>query len=152
MSYKIELYKRPDGVVVDQVVEIAQLLTSRWFTPEVPGTIRKDLAFYDLMCLEDDGVVVSFIAFTSMDGCINIMLMGTHPDFHSQGFGTLLMHNFSQYVESIGFDTIIALTVPPDTKEAYTATVKFYEKSGFVITRRYNDLWQTGALELTKRL
>jgi ribosomal protein S18 acetylase RimI-like enzyme len=43
-------------------------------------------------------------------------------------------------------------TVPPDTKPAYCATLDFYEKHGFRITRRYEELWESGALELVKEL
>ena len=40
--------------------------------------------------------------------------------------------------------------VPPEVKPAYGATVAFYKKHGFVETRRYPDLWEAGALELSR--
>lgn len=152
MEHNIRLFQRPQGPIAVEVKEIAQSLTGTWFTSDVPDSIQRDLLFQDLMCLEIDGGIASFIQFTSMDGSIHITLMGTRPELHGKGLGTVLMRHFLDHIRSLGYNRVIALTVPPDVKEAYSSTVNFYLKQGFAVTKRYNELWQGGALELTKEL
>jgi hypothetical protein len=50
-----------------------------------------------------------------------------------------------------GFSEIRAMTVPPEKKPAYAGTVSFYLKNGFLITNRYPDLWESGAILLEKK-
>ena len=104
------------------------------------------------MSLRVDERIASFIVFTSWEGSIYITLMGTHPDYRGRGLGSQLIQHFFKHVKQLGFDRIIALTVPPDFKPSYESTEKFYEKNGFVVTRRYNELWGSGAIELVKEL
>ncbi len=73
--------------MADAIVAIAQLLTARWFTDNVPADTRSDLMFHDALCLWQDGELRSFIVFTSIDGSISITLMGTHPDHQGRGYG-----------------------------------------------------------------
>jgi ribosomal protein S18 acetylase RimI-like enzyme len=151
-DYKILLYQRPEKKIITSIVNIATLLTEKWFTPNVPGDIEKDLPFHDALCLFKEGALLSFIVFTSIDGEIQILLMGTHPEHQGKGYGSLLMNHFFHYIKTLGFSRIVALTVPPDTKPAYYSTVEFYEKHGFHLKRRYTELWETGAFELVKDL
>ena len=150
----IELHQRPGGRgrVGEAIVGIARLLTCEWFTPNVPGDIQRDLAFHDVLCLCHDGQLVAFLVFTSLDGALNITLMGTHPAHRGHGYGSILMERFFDHARALGYDRVVAMTVPPDTKPAYAATVRFYQRHGFVIARRYNELWESGALELVRAL
>jgi ribosomal protein S18 acetylase RimI-like enzyme len=143
-----ELYQRPTGVVADEVVDIVRPLTGKWFTHDVLESVGKDLQFQDLLCLRRDGVMVSFIMFTSLDGAIHLSIVGTHPDHQGQGLGSMLMQRLFQHARRIGYQRVVALTVPPEAKEAYGPTVHFYQKHGFEIKARYSDLWQSGAIEL----
>ncbi len=152
MEYKIDIYSRPGKDVVGRIREISELLTVRWFTSNVPADTERDLMFQDVMCLSVNDQIVSFIMFTCLDGTINISIMGTHPDHRGMGLGTAILQHFFKYIESLGFDRIKVFTVPPDVKSAYEETLCFYEKNGFKITRRYAELWEHGALELTKTL
>jgi GNAT superfamily N-acetyltransferase len=152
MAVTIQLRQRPSGDVADEIVRIAALLTEHWFTANVPGDIRRDLAFHDAWCLYEAEQLRSFLVFTSLDGNLNITLMGTHPGCHGHGYGSRLMERFLQYAQELGYDRIVALTVPADVKPAYQATVAFYKKHGFVETKRYHELWENGALELVKSL
>ncbi|MCL6592104.1 MAG: GNAT family N-acetyltransferase [Firmicutes bacterium] len=152
MNYEIQLYQRPDKEIINQIVDIAELLTEKWFTSNVPEDIRKDLLFHDALCLINQRKIVSFLVFTSINGEINISLMGTHPDFRGKGFGSILINHLFQYVKDLGFNRVVAFTVPPDTKPSYDSTVKFYEKNGFKFKKRYNELWESGAIELVKEL
>lgn len=112
-----------------------------------------DLLFHDALCLADqEGEIRSFIVFTSLDGSINNSLMGTHPDHRGRGYGSLLMNHLFKYVKSLGFDWVVAFTVPPETKPSYQSTVKFYQKLGFKIKKLYTELWESGAVELVKEL
>ncbi len=152
METTIELHQRPTGGVAEEVVAIARMLMGEWFTDGVPEETRRDLMFQDLFVLKFDGQVVSFIVFTCWDGSIQITLMGTHPDHRGKGFGSMLMERFFEHVRELGFDRVVALTVPPDAKPSYQLTVRFYESHGFRLTRRYNELWESGAIELVKEL
>jgi ribosomal protein S18 acetylase RimI-like enzyme len=151
MAPTIRLYHRPSGRVVDEIVGIASLLAGEWFTANVPGDTRRDLLFQDAFCLYETGQLRSFLVFTGWDGGLHITLMGTHPGCRRQGYGSRLMERFLQHAQEMGFDRVVALTVPPDVKPAYQATIAFYTKHGFVETRRYRELWEQGAVELVKR-
>jgi ribosomal protein S18 acetylase RimI-like enzyme len=152
MKYQIELYRRPDSTIINQIVTIAFLLTEQWFTPNVPKDIEKDLMFHDALCLIDKGKILSFIVFTSLDGAIYISLMGTHPEFRNTGLGSMLINHLFKYVKSIGFKHIVVFTVPPEIKSSYQSTVKFYKKHGFKVKKIYHELWERGAIELVKEL
>jgi ribosomal protein S18 acetylase RimI-like enzyme len=149
---RIGHYQRPQGAVRDEIVAIAEDLTSQWFTRNVPNDTYHDLGFQDVMTLEESGRIISFIMYTCLDGTIQISLMGTRPDSMREGHGSALMDAFCGHVRSLGFDRIMVYTVPPDTKPAYAPTLRFYENHGFTITRRYNELWESGALQLVKIL
>lgn len=152
MHYEIQLYQRPGKEIIQQIVDIAELLTNKWFTANVPGDTEKDLLFHNVLCLLSQGKMVSFLIFTSLDGSINITLMGTHPDYRGKGYGSILINHFFEYVKNIGFDRVVVFTVPPDTKPAYDSTLNFYIKHGFEIKKRYTELWESGAIELTKKI
>jgi len=108
--------------------------------------------FHDVICLEGDNKVVSYIMFTSLDGIINILYMGTNPDYRGKGYGSMLMEYLFDYGKKLGFTEFEALTVPPESKPSYKATVEFYQRHGFVVEKYYTELWQSGALKLVKRL
>lgn len=152
MEYEINVYKRPESDVIQRIKEITELLTGRWFTNNVPEDTERDLMFQDVVCLSINGVIVSFIMFTCLDGMINISIMGTHPNYRGKGLGTIIISYFFTYVKNLGFEYIKVFTVPPDVKNSYMETVNFYEKNGFKIEKRYNELWENGAIELIKGL
>lgn len=118
----------------------------------MPEDTKKDLIFQDLICLHVDGRIRSFLVFTSWEGTIYITLMGTHPDNRGQGFGSQLIEYLIEHIKTLGFKQIILLTVPPDVKSQYEQTIKFYEKHGFKINKRYTEIWNSGAIEMTKIL
>jgi ribosomal protein S18 acetylase RimI-like enzyme len=151
-EYQIEIHQRPSGVIRAEIVEIAQELTSSWFTPNVPNDTYYDLGFQDVMILKVDGRVAAFIMFTCLDGTIQLSLMGTRLESRAKGFGSILLNKFCEYIQSIGFHQIMVYTAPPDTKPAYSSTLRFYQKHGFRITRRFDELWESGALQLVKDL
>lgn len=156
MSVTIQLHQRPATLggnpVVDQIVGVAEQLTDLWFTPNVPEDARRDLLFHDALCLYEDGQLRSFLMFTSRDGRLEITLMGTDPAVRGRGYGSMLMERLFEDARNLGFTQVVAMTVPPDRKPSYSKTVAFYESHGFVVVRRYNDLWEVGALELVKDL
>ena len=76
-DYQVEIHQRPSGVIRDEIVSIAQELTSDWFTSNVPNDTYYDLGFQDVMILKEAGRIVSFIMYTCLDGTIQISLMGT---------------------------------------------------------------------------
>lgn len=152
MEYNIFIYSRPGKDINKRIKEISELLTERWFTDNVPEDIERDLMFQDVACLCVNGEIVSFIMFTSLDGTININIMGTHPDYRGKGLGTAIMNYFFKYVKSLGFEEIKLFTVPPEVKPSYKETVDFYEKNGFKFKKKYTELWECGAIELIKNL
>jgi len=151
-DYKIEIHQRPSGAIRDEIASIAQELTSSWFTPNVPNDTYYDWGFQDVMILKEAGRIVSFIMFTCLDGTIQLSLMGTRLESRTNGFGSILITRFCEHIKSIGFNRIMVYTVPPDRKPAYSATLDFYQKHGFRITRRFDELWESGAIQLVKDL
>ena len=149
---KIEIHQRPSGQIRDEIVAIADALTSRWFTSNVPEDTYHDLGFQDIMILKQSETIVSFIMFTCLDGDIHISLMGTRPELIGRGYGSKLMNEFIGYVKSLGFKRIVVYTVPPDQKPSYNATLAFYEQHGFTFTKRYDELWESGAIQLIRTL
>lgn len=155
MDYTINLYERPTrfgNPVVQKINQIISSLTGVWFTEDVAEDTLKDLNFQDLLCAESDGQVTSFIVFTSAEGSISISLMGTDPRYQRKGFGSKLLLHFFDHVKEMGFNKIVALTVPPSSKPVYQQTVNFYEKHGFNIEKEYTELWQSGTIRLVKFL
>jgi ribosomal protein S18 acetylase RimI-like enzyme len=151
-AYEIEIHQRPAGAVRDEIVSIAQELTSSWFTSNVPNDTYYDLGFQDVMILKEAGRMVSFIMYTCLDGTIQLSLMGTRVESRAKGFGSILINKFCEHIQNLGFDRIMVYTVPPDRKPAYAATLRFYQKHGFRITRRFEELWDSGAIQLVKDL
>ena len=151
-EYQIEVHQRPLGAIRDEIIEIAQELTSSWFTPNVPNDTYYDLGFQDVMILREGGRIVAFIMFTCLDGTIQLSLMGTRLNSRAKGFGSILLNQFCEYIRGIGFHQIMVYTVPPDKKPAYSSTLRFYQKHGFRIMRRFDELWELGALQLVKDL
>jgi GNAT superfamily N-acetyltransferase len=155
MGFSINIYERPNRLgnpVVEQIEQIIYSLTGVWFTEDVAEESLRDLRFQDLMCVEVEGQVVSFIIFTSSEGSISISLMGTILRHHRKGYGSALLHHLFEHVKQLGFNKIIALTVTPRSKPAYQKTVNFYMKHGFVIEKEYTELWQGGTIRLAKCL
>jgi ribosomal protein S18 acetylase RimI-like enzyme len=146
------VYCRPSGAVREEIVSIAKDLTSRWFTKNVPDDTSRDLGFQDVMILKEAGRILSFIMYTCLDGAIQISLMGTRPESMGKGYGSILMKEFCRHIKALGFNQIIVYTVPPDKKPAYTSTLSFYQKHGFSIIRRYDELWESGAIKLVRDL
>jgi ribosomal protein S18 acetylase RimI-like enzyme len=151
-EYHIELHQRPLGTIRDELVALAQELTSQWFTANVPADTYHDLAFQDVLILKKTDGIVSFIMYTCLDGTIQISLMGTRLESIREGYGSILMEEFCMHVRKLGFNRIMVFTVPPDKKPAYSSTLKFYQKHGFKVIKRFEELWQSGALQLVKDL
>jgi GNAT superfamily N-acetyltransferase len=149
---EIEIHSRPTGHTADEIVSIVEDLTGEWFTPDVALATRPDLLFQDVVCGRQNGRIRAFLMFTSQDGAILISLMGTSPDWHGRGFGSALLGRLETHAWALGFREVVAFTVPPDSKQSYRATLDFYEKHGFAVVKEYTELWQSGALELRKRL
>jgi GNAT superfamily N-acetyltransferase len=151
---KIRLFKRPGGrnKLVRQVLEIVRPLTGSWFTKEVAESLPNDLHFHDLAALFLNGAMQSFITFTGMDGAVLVALMATAYDSRGRGYGTRLYQWSESYVRRIGFNRIRLQTVPADVNPNYRSTISFYEKQGFVFVKRYDGLWEHGAVEYEKKL
>jgi ribosomal protein S18 acetylase RimI-like enzyme len=153
---RINLYQRPgvsDPLIVEQTMSIVEELVGEWFTPDVPDSTRRDLQFQDVLCLEVDGRVTAFIMFVGYEGSISLTLMGTRPGARGQGLGSRLLKHLFEHVAQLGFDRIEVLTVPPEFKPCYEATVKFYQKHGFVIDKEIPGLWEScPALKLVRTL
>ena len=151
-AFRLEAHRRPTGELRGEIVAIAQKLSPKWFTPNVPADTYRDLGFQDAFVLKQEGKVLSFIVYTCIDGSIHITLMGTRPDLMGMGLGSTLLEGFFNHVKGLGFDRIITYTVPPDKKPVYSNTLRFYERHGFTLARRFDELWEAGALQMIKNL
>lgn len=132
-------------------MDIARELTGEWFTPDVSKSLHLDLLFQDMLCYEDEGRILAFLMFTACDGAINISLMGARQGVRGKGYGSRLILRVIEYAAEWRFDRVELLTVPPEHKPQYAATLHFYLKHGFAVERTVLDLWQSGpALKLVR--
>lgn len=156
LQERIKLYQRPeltDPGIAGRIVEIAQELAGEWFTSDVPEGVKMDLMFQDAFCFEVDGLVVSFIMFTSCDGAINLSIAGTRLSERGRGYCSRLMEHLVGHVSGLGFTRMEVFTVSPEQKPCYRETIRFYEKHGFVFEREYRDIWKSGpALKFVRNL
>jgi ribosomal protein S18 acetylase RimI-like enzyme len=132
MDFSINFYERPTrfgNPIVQKINQIITSLTGVWFTEDVAEDTCKDLIFQDLLCAESFGQVTSFLVFTSAEGSISISLMGTDPRYHRKGFGSKLLLHLIEHVKEMGFNKIVALTVPPSSKPAYQRNTPNYGKA-----------------------
>jgi len=142
--------KEPSQDTINQIVAIAQDYTVDYFTENVPDDTSKDLLFQRVAFLKKDEEIIAFVVFTCLDGCPHITLLATKRACSGKGYGKLLMQNFVSHVTELGFHEIEVMTVLPESKPVYFATVKFYESVGFKVVERYPCLWESGAIKLRK--
>jgi ribosomal protein S18 acetylase RimI-like enzyme len=157
IDYTISLHRRPnaappDTAIVSGILDITRSLTGTWFTANVPGDTLNDLKFHDVLCLHRSAELLSFLVFTSWDGMLHITLMGTRPEARGQGFGSRVIEDFFRQARQLGFEKCAVMTVPEDVNPLYQGTIHFYQKHGFMIEKRYRELWEHGAVRLVKRL
>jgi ribosomal protein S18 acetylase RimI-like enzyme len=152
MTVKIEMHSRPTGRIADDIISVVESLTGEWFTADVAPATRRDLLFQDVLCATLDECIRAFVMFTSHDGALQITLMGTHLEYRGRGIGSKLMERLVAHARSLGFDELVTLTVPPASRPAFKSTLDFYIEHGFNVAREYPGLWQSGAIELRKRL
>lgn len=148
MRFSVE--KEPSQNTIDQIVAIAQDYTADYFTKNVPADTMSDLLFQRAAHLKANNEIVAFVVFTCLDGCPHITLLATKRAYAGKGYGKLLMQHFVSYITELGFRSIEVMTVLPETKPVYFATVGFYESVGFAITDTYPFLWESGAIKLKK--
>lgn len=146
----IVLEKHASQCTIDSIYKIVQDYTSDYFTSNLPNDTKNDLMFQQVMLLESNKEIFSFIVFTCWDGSPNITLMATKRDYCGKGYGKTLMHHLISHLSKLGFNRIELLTVPPDSKPIYKKTVAFYESLGFNAERIYSELWESGALKMLK--
>lgn len=146
MTFHVE--KEPSADTIAQIVAIAEDYTADFFTPNVPSDTRSDLGFQRAAYLKEGDSIVSFLVFTCLDGCPHITLFATQRARAGQGHGSALLRHFMRHVESLGFRRIELMTVLPQAKPVYAATVAFYRRNGFAITHVYPDMWEHGAVAM----
>lgn len=146
----LTIEKEPSTDTIRQITAIAEDYTADYFTDNVPADTRNDLLFQRAICLKEENEIVSFIVFTCWDGCPHITLLATKRSCSGKGYATKLMGHFVSHLTSLGFRSIEVMTVMPESKPVYAATVAFYESVGFAITETWPFLWESGAVKLKK--
>lgn len=148
MRFYVE--KEPSQDTIGQIAAIAQDYTADYFTENVPDDVRSDLRFQRAAYLKKGNEIIAFLVFTCLDGCPQITLLATKRVYAGQGYGKLLMRNFVSHITELGFRSIEVMTVLPEAKPVYYATVAFYQSVGFSIVETYPFLWESGAVKLKK--
>ena len=148
MIFHVE--KEPSQDTINQIIAIAQDYTADYFTENLPDDTRNDLLFQRVACLKCSDEIVAFIVFTCLEGCPQITLMATKRTHAGKGYGKLLMQHFASHIADLGFNSIEVMTVLPESKPVYFATVAFYKSVGFIITDAYPFFWESGAIRLKK--
>jgi len=152
--YVLRTIKRPGCKrrVVNEILEIIDSVTTTWFTKEVYEYVPYDLKYQDVIVLIQNQKIIGFIMYTCLDGKIAMTLMAIHKDHQGKGYGTLIYEKLEENMKNKGFTTIMLQTIPPDINANYIKTIKFWNNQGFKITKRYNELWDHGAIEMEKNL
>ena len=132
-----------------EIYALTQALSPEFFTPDFPDSLRRDMLMQRAFCLREGGSIRAAIVYTGMEGSAYINVMLAAPGHAGKGAGSVLMAAFVGHVEAeYGLRSIDLDTFSPETKPSYAATVAFYEKHGFAITRRTPDYWGPGTLTL----
>jgi len=152
--YVLRTIKRPGCKrrVVNEILEIIDSVTTTWVTKEVYEYVPYDLKYQDVIVLIKNQKIIGFIMYTCLDGKIAMTLMAIHKDHQGKGYGTLIYEKLEENMKNKGFTTIMLQTIPPDINANYIKTIKFWNNQGFKITKRYNELWDHGAIEMEKNL
>ncbi|GIQ69623.1 hypothetical protein XYCOK13_24470 [Xylanibacillus composti] len=145
----IQLHSRPGFKLTEEIAGLIRSLTGTWFTEQVAEEMRRDLLLQDVLCLYKEGRLTSFTSFTSLEGALHITWMATHPDEQGRGYGSRLLSALIHHGQTLGFPQIKLWTVPPETNARYACTIRFYEKHQFMVVKRYADLWEGGAVEMS---
>ncbi len=146
----IVLEKQASQRTIDSIYKIVQDYTSDYFTHNLPDDTKNDLMFQQVIYLENNNEIATFIIFTCWDGSPHITLMATKREFSGKGLGKRLILHLVSYLTELGFNRIELLTVPPKVKPVYKNTIAFYESVGFTIEKEYSQLWEAGAVKMIK--
>lgn len=146
----IVLEKQATQNTIVSIYKIAQDYTRDYFTLNLPDDTKNDLLFQQVIYLDSNNEIVSFIVFTCWDGSPNITLMATKREYCGKGYGNELINHLVSYLTELGFNRIELLTVPPEVKPIYKNTVAFYKNMGFNIEKVYSQLWESGAMKMIK--
>lgn len=150
MEFTIE--REPTSKTINAIYQIAKDFTVDYFTANLPDDTKNDMLFQQVMYLQIDKEIISFIVFTCWDGSPHITLIATKRDWAGKGYGKALIKKFIEYIDSIGFHRIELYTVMPESKSIYVNTVSFYEGVGFKIEKVYSQLWESGAIKMVRTL
>jgi len=145
--------KRPaDSRISNEIIILTEELTSKWFTHNVPEDTQRDLYFQDVYYIKKCGRVESFLIYTGWDGSLYITLFGTRESSQNKGYGKTLLTALEKEAARKKYSQIYTLTVPPEKKESYRRTLDFYLKNGFTVKKEYKELWESGAILLSKKI
>jgi GNAT superfamily N-acetyltransferase len=149
---KTKLFKRPgkNKKLMNEIKTIIDELTGNWFTKDVGQYFSIDLFYQDIFVLYNKCKIKSFIVFTCIDGFITTTIFATNYVDRNKGYGSILYNAFEKYCVKNGFKKFLIQTVPEEVNKNYHSTIKFYEKHGYKITKRYTELWESGAIEMEK--
>lgn len=131
-NYNVMLYRLPEEGIINQVINIIEN-NIKAEDVELSKSIRKDLKYQDLITLEDEDSVISFIIHTCIKGHINITNIGTDISYKNKGYASSLLREFKQRMKLKGFDRIIAEIVNPISDTRYEATLGLLIKNDFTI-------------------
>lgn len=139
-NYTVKLYRQPEESIINQIISIIETNINCEDT-DIPKSIRKDLKYQDVMTLEDDDSVISFIIHTCIKGQINITNIGTDISNKNKGYASTLLREFKQKMKLAGFDTIIVEMPNPNNDEKYISTANMYEKNDFKLIEKADDYY-----------
>lgn len=124
-----------------KLIEIIQLNTPEYFSIEEEADFLEYLEQHreDYFVIEVEGVIAGCggVNYFEAEGIARFSWQMLHPDFHGKRLGTQLsLHR----IETIKKNPKIKRIVVRTTQLVYP----FYEKLGFVFTKREKDYWAKG--------
>ena len=96
-----------------------------------------------MFVVEDHSQAVGFVALNFHNEFnAEIHVMGILPEYHGQGWGTVLAQAAQDHAAAKGARFLTVKTLSPAREDAnYAATRKFYESFGFVPLEEFKTLW-----------
>lgn len=134
----IRKFKRSD---LSQIKNVSELLHPKWFDNNALRHIPIDSQVNNCFVAEVENKILGFITFSSQDGEARINWFGVNPDEHRKRIGSKLLAKVETFVKKIGINKIIVETVVEQNPSdgSYDKTIKFYDKNGFKIRKKYSQ-------------
>jgi len=124
------LIKNADKKDLDKILEIAKELKD-WFNETAIQNMKNDFIINNTLVAVDKEPI-AFICYSSFEGAIKILWLGTKKQYQGKGIGTKLINDLENKAKKLGIKYLQVETLTDkESYEPYKLTRDFYYKKGF---------------------